>query len=256
MLAHETGGAVDLLRRFHRAGAGHDHEAVAADQQVAHPHQGVLAARGALGQLVMFGPGRRRPPPARAPPECPPPRTLPDSAVPRLRVPARPPRRGRRCAGPPTGAGWSAGHPARHRRSPPCRRSPSSPPPNSAGQTARRTSPPSAATPSRSARSSPAAGLERLSAPVHVQTAVPRVPAHPAPHRRRAAALRRTLRAARAQGRPDRRARPVRDPRGLLARGRRTRDRTDRSTAPAPAQAPAPTPAQVPAPVEDAPVAE
>lgn len=58
------------------------------------------------------------------------------------------------------------------------------------------------------------------------------VPAHPAPHRRRAAAVRRPLRAARAQGRPDRRTRPVRHPcrvlegdrrpRGRRARGRRT----------------------------------
>ncbi|CAM5512218.1 NYN domain-containing protein OS=Streptomyces glaucescens OX=1907 GN=SGLAU_09350 PE=4 SV=1 [Streptomyces glaucescens] len=51
--------------------------------------------------------------------------------------------------------------------------------------------------------------------------AVRDVSADSAPHRRRAAALRRPLRAAGPQGRPDRRARPVRDPRGLLARGGR-----------------------------------
>ncbi|EFL41861.1 LOW QUALITY PROTEIN: conserved hypothetical protein, partial [Streptomyces griseoflavus Tu4000] len=48
--------------------------------------------------------------------------------------------------------------------------------------------------------------------------AVRHVPPHPAPRRRRAAALRGPLRSARPQGRPDRRAGPLRHPGGLLAR--------------------------------------
>ena len=70
--------------------------------------------------------------------------------------------------------------------------------------------------------------MERLPETVHLQKLSDHVPAHPAPHRRRAAAVRGTLRPARAQGRPDRRARPVRDPGGFLARDRRPRGRRAR----------------------------
>ena len=59
--------------------------------------------------------------------------------------------------------------------------------------------------------------MERLPGDRPSAEAVHDVPAHPAPDRRRAAALRGPVRAARAQGRPDRRARPVCDPGRVLA---------------------------------------
>ena len=71
--------------------------------------------------------------------------------------------------------------------------------------------------------------MERLPEPAPRAEAVHDVPAHPAPHRRRTAALRRPVRPPRAQGRPDRRARPVRDPGRLLARDRRPGGRRTRS---------------------------
>ncbi|MFC7467602.1 NYN domain-containing protein [Actinomadura keratinilytica] len=58
------------------------------------------------------------------------------------------------------------------------------------------------------------------------------LPAHPAPHRRRAAALRRPVRPPRPQGRPDRRTRPVRDPGRVLARDRPARHRPAHRPAP------------------------
>ncbi|CAK7285405.1 Adenosylhomocysteinase [Streptomyces misionensis JCM 4497] len=94
-------------------------------------------------------------------------------------------------------------------------------------------------------RRRPLRGRAGLRAPLDVPArrpepppaAVPDVPAHPAPHRRRAAALRGPLRPARAQGRPDRRARPLRHPGGLLARVRhpgRRRAGGHRGVSPAP----------------------
>lgn len=115
-------------------------------------------------------------PPAAAEAPAPPaePAELPPTAlkvVPTPRIwPAAPPRSRtsssrappspatvRCCAGPPTGAGWTA-PPRPPRPVTRCRPWPSSPPPSSAGPTARRTSRRSAATRTRSARSSPAAG--------------------------------------------------------------------------------------------------
>lgn len=58
--------------------------------------------------------------------------------------------------------------------------------------------------------------------------AVHHVPADPAPYRRRTAAVRGTFRASRAQGRPDRRARPLCDPGRILARDRCTGGRGTR----------------------------
>ncbi|GAA3067726.1 hypothetical protein GCM10020000_60130 [Streptomyces olivoverticillatus] len=69
---------------------------------------------------------------------------------------------------------------------------------------------------------------ERITDSVHLQHLSTEYPPYPAPHRRRAAALRRPLRTARPQGRPDRRARPLCHPRRVLARDRRPHRRRTR----------------------------
>ena len=114
-----------------------------------------------------------------------------------------------------------AGAPASRRRPPRCRRSPSSPRAEQRWADREEDITTVGGDPFEVGQVFARRWMERLSGTGACAEAVHDVPAHPAPHRRRAAAVRRPLRAARAQGRPDRRARPLRDPGRILARDRR-----------------------------------